>query len=88
MEAKRIEYQHLKRVTIGNKLLTLAESERRARLKVFGVMLAMDGGIPGRDALAMACQKFQTAHEKVNTALKGEKKPALVIEELHRRGLV
>jgi len=36
----------------------------------------------------MAYQKFQIAHEKVNMALKGEKKPALVIEELHRRGLV
>jgi len=88
MKDKPANQNHSNQVTIGSKLLKLAEGERRARLKVFGVMLAMEGGIPGRDALAMAAQKYQIAHEKVNSALKGEKKPAPTIEELHRRGLV
>ena len=78
------------RVVPDTAVLLLAEGERRARQKIFGVMLAMEGGGPGRDALAKAAEKYQAAHKKVDAALKKEKNSAriAIIEELHRRGLV
>ncbi len=84
------KFKYNDRIVPDAKLLLLAEGERRARQKIFGVMLAMEGGGPGRDALAKAAEKFQEAHEKVNAALKKESNSARarIIEELHARGLV
>lgn len=82
------QHQHTERVTIGTKLLKVAEDERRARLKIFGVMLAMESGGQGRDSLVVAAQKYQVAHQKVNAVLKNDKDRARIIDELHRRGLV
>lgn len=84
------KFKYNDRIVPDAKLLLLAEGERRARQNIFGVMLAMEGGGPGRDALAKAAEKFQEAHEKVNGALKKESNSARarIIEELHARGLV
>ncbi len=78
------------RIIPDTAVLLLAEGERRARQKIFGVMLAMEGGGPGRDALAKAAEKYQVAHNKVNLALKKLKNSTrgAIIDELHRRGLV
>lgn len=79
-----------RRIVPDTSVLLLAEGERRARQKIFGVMLAMEGGGPGRDALAKAAEKYIAAHKKVDTALKKEKNATrmAIIEELHRRGLI
>lgn len=84
------KFKHNDRIVPDAKVVILAESERRARHKIFGVMLAMENGGPGRDALAKAAEKFQEAHAKVDAALKKETPSARVriIEELHSRGLV
>ncbi len=84
------KFKHNDRIVPDAKIVLLAEGERRARHKIFGVMLAMENGGPGRDALAKAAEKFQAAHEKVNAALKKEKNSTRtrIIEELHGRGLV
>lgn len=82
------KFKHNDRVVPNVKVVKLAEGERRARQKLFGVMLAIESGGPGRDALAKAAEKYQDAHEKVNAALKKEKDAARIIEELHNRGLV
>lgn len=84
------KFKHNDRVVPDSKIVLLAEGERRARHKIFGVMLAMESGGPGRDALAKAAEKFQEAHARVDAALKKEKPAARmrVIEELHGRGLV
>lgn len=84
----KLQHQHTERVTIDGKLLKLAGDERRARLKIFGVMLAMESGGHGRDSLVVASQKYQVAHQKVNAALKNDKNRDRIIDELHRRGLV
>lgn len=84
------KYKHNDRVVPNGKIVLLAEGERRARQKVFGVMLAMESGGPGRDTLAKAAEKYQQAYEKLNAALKKEKSAnrLRIIEELHYRGLV
>lgn len=82
------KFKHNDRIVPNAKVIKLAEGERRARQKLFGVMLAIESGGPGRDALVKAAEKYQAAHEKINAALKKEKDAPRIIDELHRRGLV
>lgn len=82
--------KHNDRIVLDAKILKLAESERRARQKIFGVMLAMENGGPGRDALVRAAEKYKIAYDKVNGGIKKGKESGRrhIIEELHARGLV
>ena len=84
------KFKHNDRVIPDAKILKLAENERRARHKIFGVMLAMESGGPGRDAMVKAAEKYKAAYDKVNASLKKGKDAdrRRVIEELHARGLV